>query len=115
MYGGGEYVFQHKPADLKPLLLHSGLEYHQAGPLLRLGRLGEGRFVAGLDGKSFQDREWQTAWSLMSGLEFSVPTATDGSGWRWSVLVQAYSGPAAFGQFYRQNASSVGVGLAFTL
>jgi opacity protein-like surface antigen len=115
VYGGGEYIFQHQPADLKPVLLHGGLEYHQAGPLLRLGRLGEGRFVAGLDGKSFQDRKWRMGWSLMSGVEFEVPTATGGSGWRWSVLVQAYDGPAPFGQFYRQNVSSVGVGLAFTL
>lgn len=115
VYGGGEYVFQHEPADLKPVLLHGGLEYQQPGPLLRLGRLGEGRFVAGLDGKSFQDREWQTGWSLMSGLEFGVPTATGGSEWHWRVLVQAYNGPASFGQFYRQNVSAVGVGLAFSL
>lgn len=53
--------------------------------------------------------------SATSGLEFSVPTATGGSAWRWSVLAQAYSGPAPFGQCYRQNLSSVGVGLAFTL
>src|SRR2546426_1530889 len=29
VYGGGEYVFAHSPADLKPAVLHGGLEYRQ--------------------------------------------------------------------------------------
>ncbi len=115
VYGGGEYIFQHEPADLKPALLHGGLEYRRPAPLVRLGRFGDGRLVAGLDAKSFQDRQWQVGWSLSSGLEFGAPTATDWIGWRWSVLLQAYTGPAPYGQFYRENVSSVGLGLAFSL
>jgi hypothetical protein len=115
VYGGGEYIFQHDPADLKPALLHGGLEYRRPAPLVRLGRFGDGHVVAGLDAKSFQDRQWQVGWSLSSGLEFGAPTATDGIGWRWSVLLQAYTSPAPYGQFYRENVSSVGLGLAFSL
>src|SRR2546430_13522831 len=39
VYGGGEYMFTHSPADLKPGVLHAGLEYRQPGSLVRLGRL----------------------------------------------------------------------------
>src|SRR5207245_2063994 len=49
VYGGGDYVFAHSPADLKPGVLHGGLEYRQPRSLLRLGRFATGRLVAGLD------------------------------------------------------------------
>src|SRR2546423_4270699 len=45
VYGGGEYVFTHSPADLKPGGLHGGLEDRQTGGPLHLGRLGAGRRV----------------------------------------------------------------------
>ena len=56
LYGGGEYRFQRAPANMKPGLVHAGLEYRGPEPLVRLGQFGEGRLVAALDGKSFQDR-----------------------------------------------------------
>src|SRR5256885_1341923 len=46
LYGGGEYVFTHSPADLKPAVLHAGVEYRQRGRLVRFGRLASGRVVA---------------------------------------------------------------------
>src|SRR5438270_2790702 len=54
VYGGGEYVFTHSPADLKPGVLHGGVEYRQRGVLVRFGRLATGRVVAALDAKSFR-------------------------------------------------------------
>src|SRR2546422_8768906 len=39
VYGGGGYIFAHSPADLKPGVVHGGLEYRQPRALLRLGRL----------------------------------------------------------------------------
>src|SRR2546429_5772256 len=55
VYGGGEYVFTHSPADLKPGLLHGGVEYRQRGAPVRVGRLGPARLVAALVAKSFPD------------------------------------------------------------
>src|SRR5213592_5068991 len=69
VYGGGDYIFAHSPTDLKPGVLHGGLEFRQPGSLLRLGRGAAGRFVAGLDVKSIQDRGWQVGWSVVTGLE----------------------------------------------
>src|SRR2546428_800623 len=52
LYGGGDYIFAHSPTDLKPGVLHGGLEFRQPASLLRLGRGAAGRFVAGLGGEA---------------------------------------------------------------
>ena len=109
IYGGGEYAFARSPSDLKPACLRAGLEYRGAHAVARLGRLTTGRLVAGLDVASAQFRAWQPAWSFVSGLEMTAP----GSTWRWSVLLKAYTGPAPFGQFYRDHLSSLGGGISF--
>ncbi len=115
VYGGGDYIFAHSPADLKPGVLHGGLEFRQPGALLRLGGGTAGRFVAGLDVKSIQDRGWQVGWSMVTGLELGDPQSDPGSGWHWSVLLKAYTGPAPYGEFFRDYVSSLGVGVGFTL
>jgi hypothetical protein len=115
VYGGGEYMFTHSPADLKPGVLHAGLEYHQPGSLVRLGRLAAGRLVAALDGRSVQDRDWQVGWSFVTGLELAGPLLPPGSGWRWSVQLKGYRGPSPYGEFFRDRVSSLGFGLGLTL
>lgn len=114
VYGGGNYAFVHKPTDLKPAVLHGGLEYRQPRPLVRFGGITTGRLVVGLDAKSIEDREWQVAWSMVTGLEFGDWPAATGSDWHWSVLLKAYSGPAPYGEFYRDRLTSFGVGIGFT-
>src|SRR2546425_44951 len=113
--GGGGYIFAHSPADLKPGVVHGGLEYRQPRALLRLGRLATGRLVAGLDAKASEDHKWQVGWSVVTGLELGDPEVALGSGRRWSVLLKGYTGPAPYGEFYRDHVSSVGVGVGFTL
>jgi len=121
VYGGGEYVFTRSPADLKPGVLHGGVEYRQPGVPVHLGRLATGRVVAALDAKSFQDRSWDVGWSAIAGLELGDPVArADGGGggggsWRWSLLLRAYTGPAPYGEFFRDRVASLGVGLGLAL
>jgi hypothetical protein len=115
VYGGGEYVFTHSPADLRPGVLHGGVEYRQSGVLVHLGRLATGRVVAALDAKSFQDRGWDVGWSAVIGLELADPLAHAGGGWRWSLLLRAYTGPAPYGEFFRDRVASLGVGLGLAL
>lgn len=113
VYGGGEYVFTRSPADLKPGLLHGGFEYRQRGALVHLGRLAAGRLVAGLDAKSFQDRRWTVGWSAVTGLELGDPAVHGYGAWRWSVLLHAYTGPAPYGEFFRDRVTSAGLGVGF--
>lgn len=114
VYGGGEYLFQREPADLRPGVLHGGFEYRAPEPLLNLGALGRGRVVAGLDARSFQDRAWSAGWSLKTGMEFST-AAVQPVRLGWRLLLQAYDGPAPYGQFYRDRVSFVGLGLELRL
>ena len=113
VYSGGEYAFKRSPSDLKPAVLRAGVEYRGVHPVVHVGHLAEGRLVAGLDVASIQVRDWQPAWSLVSGFEMSTPGAAPGSGWEWSILLHAYTGPTPYGQFYRDPLSSVGIGIAF--
>ena len=113
VYGGGERIVRHEPAELKPGLLHGGIEYYHPRPLVRLGGLGDGRLVAALDAKSSQERKWHTGWSVRAGLEFRP--AVSGRVRRVSVQLHGYDGPAPYGQFYEENVQSVGIGVHFSL
>lgn len=115
VYGGGEYTFTHQPRDLRPVVVHGGAEYRQTRPLLRIGHLAAGRLVAGLDAQSIQDRAWRVGWSGVTGLELADGDDPPESAWRWSLLLKAYTGPAPYGQFYRDDVSSIGLGIGFTL
>jgi uncharacterized protein DUF1207 len=115
VYGGGEYTFTHQPREMKPAALHGGAEYRQSRPLLRIGSLAAGRLVAALDARSIQDRAWRVGWSAVTGLELGDGANPPESGWRWSVLLKAYTGPAPYGEFYRDDVSYLGLGVGFTL
>jgi hypothetical protein len=115
VYGGGEYLFLRSPRDLRPGILHGGVEYRGRARVLRLGRVAAGWVVAALDAKAVEDQAWRMGWSAVAGLELADPAAAPGAGWRWRVFVQAYAGPAPFGEFYRERLSSIGVGVGVTL
>jgi hypothetical protein len=80
VYGGGEYLFTHAPDDLKPGIVHGGVDYRQHEALLHLGQLAVARLVAGLDGRGIEDSGWQVGWSFVTGLELADPLAPPGSG-----------------------------------
>ncbi len=115
VYGGGEYLFRHEPADLKPGLFHWGVEGRLPGTVVRLGGLGGGRLILALDAKSSQERKWQTGWGARAGLEFLPAGMSPEARRRLSVQLQAYDGPAPYGQFYLDNVRSVGLGVHFSL
>lgn len=113
VYGGGQHIFRREPAALGPGLLHGGIEYRAAGTLVRIGGLGNGGLLAALDLKSIEERRWRVAWSGRIGIEF-LPVGPD-TPRRLSVQLQAYAGPVPYGQFYQDDARSVGLGLHFSL
>ncbi len=112
-YAGGEDMFRREPSSLRPRLLHGGVEYRPRGVVVRVGGLGAGRPLAALDVKSTEERKWRVGWSARGGIEFE-PLGTTAPR-RLSVQIQAYAGPAPYGQFYVENVKSLGVGLHFSL
>jgi uncharacterized protein DUF1207 len=114
VYGGGEYLLVH-PADLRPGVLHGGVEYRPAAALVRLGRFGDGRVMAALDAKSFESRAWAVAASGRVGLDFGRGFTPGEASPHWSVQLQGYAGPSPYGQFYGQTVSSLGIGIYFDL
>jgi hypothetical protein len=108
-YGGGEYIVRHEPADLKPGLLHAGVEFRPTSPAL-----GRGRLIGAIDVKSSQERKWRVGWSGRVGMELRVPMQGTAIR-RFSVQLQGYTGPAPYGQFYQENVRSLGVGIHLAL
>ena len=113
VYGGGEYIVRHEPADLKPGLLHAGIEFRQ--PLgARRTTARRGRLIGAIDAKSSQEREWRVGWSGRLGWEFHMTIG--GTAVRpFSVQLQGYTGPAPYGQFYQETVRSLGVGVHLEL
>ena len=108
IYGGGEYLVRHEPADLKPGLLHAGAEFRRSVHGARSG------LIAALDAKSTEEREWRIGWSVRLGWEWQLAVA--GTVIRSaSVQLQGYTGPAPYGQFYQENVRSVGLGIHLAL
>jgi len=109
VYGGGEYIVRHEPADLKPGLLHAGLEFRQPRRSPRGARV-----IAAVDAKSSEERKWRVGWSGRVGWEFRV-TIRGATVRPFSVQLQGYTGPAPYGQFYQENVRSIGAGIHLAL
>lgn len=114
-YGGGEYLVFREPEELKPGILRFGIEHRAREPLRSTGTYAGARLVAGLDARSWEQYEWNVAWSLKTGLEFRRPPGIEGSGHYWNLLMQFYIGPVPFGQFYTYKVKYWGLGLVLHL
>jgi hypothetical protein len=103
-YGGGEYLVQREPADLKPMSVHWGIEYYGSKPLV-----WNGRPVGGVDMKSFEEHNWYIDTSVKAGLEFGHP---DPGQRRVRLMAQWYKGYDPRGQFYNIKIESYGLGVS---
>ena len=115
VYGGGEYLLRREPSELKPGILHAGIEARQGSSLFDAADLGEARLVLGLDARMWEHHEWRPAWSLRAGLEFGPVGGRSDSDRGFSVLLELYDGPSSYGQFVTQQIQYAGVGLHFRL
>lgn len=114
-YVGGEYLFRREPSDLEAWIVHGGIEYRNPAAWIRAGDLGVGRWVAGLDLKSWQNGGGPAAWSARTGLEFAPAGPPDPASRRIAVLLHYYDGFSPYGQFFTEEISAFGLGLHFTL
>lgn len=115
VYGGGEYLFNRDPDELASSAVHGGAEYRRARPAFRVAELGGAYFVAGVDANGFEENGWRQAWSVKTGLEFRPLRDVRQEGRHWSLMLEYYDGPSPYGQFYVQEVSYYGLGVALSL
>jgi hypothetical protein len=104
LYGGGEYLIDKDPSDLKPLIAHWGIEYRGSKPLL-----WNGRPIAGVDMKSLDEHDWAVDTSIKAGLEFGHPNPGQR---RLRLMAEWYSGYDPHGQFYKNKVEYIGLGVS---
>ena len=81
--------------------LQAGVDYQGSSAVLFGGRL-----VGGFDARFLDENNWRRGLSAKLGLAYGRPDP-DRRG--VTVLLEAYDGPAPFGQFYRDVISYYGV------
>ena len=106
-YVGAGYVFHSDPSGLKSGGAQLGIDYIGTARAFLGGRL-----VGGIDYKSFEETDWRAGVSAKIGLQYGRPYP-DRRG--LTVLLEAFDGPAPFGQFYRDTVNYYGVALQFDL
>lgn len=104
VYGGGEYLIDKEPDDLKPMSAHWGIEYRGSKPLVWNGRL-----IAGVDMKNLEEHNWAFDTSVKAGLEFGHPNPGHR---RLRLMAEWYKGYDPHGQFYLNKVESYGMGVS---
>ena len=109
IYGGGENIFSHEPADLGEKIIHIGFDWNGREDAFRVGQLGAARWVTGVDAKRWEQNDWKLQLSARAGLEFAPQHSSNKVNRRWSVLLEYYDGPSPYGQFYANDVNYWGV------
>ena len=104
VYGGGGYLIDKEPADLKPMSAHWGIEYRGSKPLL-----WNGRPICGVDMKSLEEHNWALDTSVKAGLEFGHPNPGQR---RLRLMAEWYKGFDPHGQFYNNKVEYYGMGMS---
>jgi Protein of unknown function (DUF1207) len=108
LYAGGDYLFRRTPSTLDGYVAHGGLE-------LRIGPVRGPRFVAALDVKASEQRDWKPAYSVRSGLEIAHWHHPDHPPRVWSIVGEYYDGPSPYGQFFLDQTRFYGFGFHFQI
>jgi hypothetical protein len=102
-YGGGGYLFDQDPSDLKPGFVQWGLEFRSPWRTFAF------RPIAAIDVQNREENNWHTDFSLRAGIEFE--------GWLASrslqIMLEYFRGNSPNGQFYREKIDYIGLGAHF--
>lgn len=104
LYGGGGYLFQVDPSDLKPWATQAGIELQT--PWRFWG--DSTRLVTALDLQNRQENRWSTEISLRGGFQFERPLSFMR---KISLLLEYYRGHSPNGQFFDRKIEYFGPGL----
>ena len=104
LYGGGGYLFDQEPADLRPWTTQYGVEIESPW---KVSSNAITPIFAG-DFKNDEEDHWSTNISLRGGLQFE--------NWRLNqrrlqILIEYFHGHSPNGQFYNRKIETIGVGV----
>ena len=106
VYGGGGWLFDPDPKNLKRWSIQYGVEYR--GP--RIFPSVPMIPVVGLDVQNRQVNSWNTDISARAGVQFSDPASL---GRTVQLLLEYYNGHSPNGQFFTEKIQYYGIGLHF--
>jgi hypothetical protein len=106
VYGGGEYLLEGTPSTLSRRVAHAGGE-------LRAGPVRGPRFVAALDVRWAEQRDWRPGYSARAGFELAHWASPDHPPRVLAALLEYYEGPSPFGQFFVDQSRTFGFGFQF--
>ncbi|OGV67593.1 MAG: hypothetical protein A2498_15985 [Lentisphaerae bacterium RIFOXYC12_FULL_60_16] len=104
LYGGGEYLSDPEPVDLKRRGVHWGIEYRGSKPLV-----WNVRPVGGVDMKRLDEHDWAVDTSIKAGLEFGHPNPGQR---RMRLMGEWYKGYDPHGQFYVNQVEYYGLSIS---
>jgi hypothetical protein len=105
VYGGGGYLFDRDPSELKPGALQWGVEFRSPWP----SEAAKVRPIAAVDVQNREQNGWASDVSARAGVEFKGLW----SGRDLQVLVEYFRGNSPNGQFYLQKIDYIGLGMHF--
>jgi hypothetical protein len=109
LYGGGGYLFDRDPSDLKPWIAQGGLEFKSHNAWWDGGL----RPIAAVDIQSREETDWRADVSLRAGVQFENP---DFLSRKLKLMLEYYKGRSPNGQFYLGDVEEFfGIGLHFFL
>lgn len=107
IYGGGGYLFDRDPDDLRPGIAQAGVEFKSPGAWWG----GALRPVVAFDLQSHEENDWDANVSVRAGFQLENP---DFISRKLQILLEYYDGSSPNGQFYaRDNVEYIGIGLHF--
>ncbi len=104
VYGGGGYIINKDPSDLKPGKLQGGVEYYSHSTFLN----GQLRPIIGLDIKSEEFSNWTPGISCKAGVQLENSALI---GNKVQFMLEYYSGKSMHGQFYKNRIKYIGIGV----
>lgn len=106
LYGGGGFLFDQQPSDLKPWTTQFGVDCES--PWIFVDETIQP--VLSADFKLHEEHEWSTDLSVRVGLRFGSSRAVNR---KLALMLEYFKGHSPSGQFYQQKIEYIGLGIHY--
>lgn len=106
LYGGGSFLFDQEPENLKPWAVQGGVEFRSPWTVAA----GHIRPVAAVDLQSREENRWNLDVSVRGGIQLENVRVLERN---LQLLVEYFHGNSPDGQFYKKRVDYLGLGAHF--